>query len=59
MDRSYKVNKVRDILGQFGMADCINNDNITPECLSKGKLHLNARVCGRLAMNFKTFIKHL
>ena len=39
--------------------NCIFNNNITKELLSKGGLHLNAKGCGRLAMNFISYIQHL
>ena len=38
---------------------CILHNNITKEFLSRGGLHLSAKGCGRFAMNFISYIRHL
>ena len=41
------------------MLNVSRNENITVDCLGKIKLHLNAKGIARLAMNYKSFVKHL
>lgn len=60
-DNPFKNNTlqlVRSYLNQLKV-ESIHHDNITPDCLGKSKLHLSAQGTARLAMNFKSFIRHL
>ena len=57
LDASVKVGKVRDYLNEL-KCECISH-NINFECLGKGKLQLNGRGSGRMAMNFKSYIQCL
>ena len=49
---------VRNYLNEINV-ECICNENITVDCLGKSKLHLNGKGIARLAMNYKSFVKHL
>ena len=53
-----RLKLVRNFLKQLKV-DSICNENITLDCLGKSKLHLNAKGTARLAMNFKSFIRHI
>ena len=49
---------VRSYLNEINVV-CICNENITVDCLGKSKLHLNDKGIARLAMNYKSIVKHL
>ena len=53
-----RLKLVRNFLKQLKV-DSICNENITLDYLGKSKLHLNAKGTARLAMNFKSFIRHI
>ena len=52
------LTKLRENLEVLNI-NCILNNNITKEFLSRGGLHLSANGCGRFAMNFISYIRHL
>ena len=55
---NYNLADLRKNLATLNIS-AIQNKNITEEHLGKSGLHLNARGCGRLAMNYISCIRHL
>ena len=55
---TYTIRQLSEILHTSNL-DGIYHDNITKDCLGKGKLHLNSKGLGRLAMNFKSYLRRL
>ena len=53
----YTIRKLSDLLADINL-DGIYHNNITKDCLGKGKLHLNGKGLSRLAMNFQSYIRH-
>ena len=54
----YTIRKLSELLADINL-EGIYHHNITKDCLGKGKLHLNGKGLGRLAMNFKSYIQRL
>ena len=52
----YTIRKLSDLLADINLEGIYHN-NITKDCLGKGKLHLNGKGLGRLAMNFQSYIQ--
>ena len=52
----YTIRKLSDLLADINWEGIYHN-NITKDCLGKGKLHLNGKGLARLAMNFQSYIR--
>ena len=60
-DRKEARRKIEILRAYLAELNCesISNNNVTLDCLGKGRLHLNGKGLGRLAMNFKSYIRCL